>query len=260
MSRIQRQFKASNTKLEVIKLTPLSLSVLGTVLSLSALFYTDNTQAAIFKCVDANGATSYNQTPCPTETQTQKVIAKSGSSSNAKSATDCRIANNFARRVATQMIAGTPSGTVFDSYGGIDSIPRTSVGVISYVYTHNGNQDNNIERITSLSAARCSAGSYGAVSCDDFPHSFIAEFGGCEMATKKMMPQASAEHPEPGAANPAAETASMPVRTGASTQCKEDVKAKLSTLLSDIQSGKVPSDSDALTKRKTQLQDQMQSC
>lgn len=243
------------------KLTPLCVGVFGTVLSISAMFYTDTTEAAIFKCIDANGNTSYNQTPCPTETQTQKVIAKSNNN-NEKSATDCRIANNFARTVATQMMAGTPSGSLFDSYGGIDAIPRTSVGVISYVYSHKGNQDNNIDRITSLSAARCSAGSYGSVTCDDFPHSFISEFGGCELATKKITPQASQSSPEPAATKPVAtaETASMAVRIDSGTSCKDDVKAKLSTLLSDIQSGKVASDSDALTKRKAQLQDQMQSC
>jgi len=135
--------------------------------------------AAVFKCTDANGNVSYNQTPCAAEEKAETLL---NVKSTKKVSVDCRIANNFTRQIATRMKSGESSGAVFDSFGGIDAVPRSSVGVINYVYSHKGNVDTSTQRITALSAARCSAGSYGSVSCNDFPYDFVASLGGCERA------------------------------------------------------------------------------
>ena len=141
--------------------------------------------ASVYKCTDANNNVSYSQIPCAVEEKAEPVLnirSKVNADSGADTDTDCRIANNFSLQIATRMRSGESSGSVFDSYGGIDAIPRTAVGIISYVYSHNNNLSTVPQRITALSAARCSAGSYGPVACNDFPYSFIAERGGCERA------------------------------------------------------------------------------
>lgn len=143
--------------------------------------------ATVYKCTDANNNVSYNQTPCPIEEKAEPVLTvrskvNADSEAGVDADTDCRIANNFSRQIATRMRSGESSGSVFDSYGGIDAIPRTAVGIINYVYSHKNNLSTVPQRITALSAARCSAGSYGPVACDDFPYTFIAERGGCERA------------------------------------------------------------------------------
>lgn len=222
-------------------------------------------EAAIFKCVGSDGEVSYNQTPCPVQEQTAKVMS---SGSSGKDSYDCRIANNFARRTAVGMRNGMSSGDVFASYGGIDAIPRTAIGVINYVYTHKENYDTTPQRIAALSAARCSAGSYGPVACEDFPYGFISELGGCDDASKAKMkpnaPAAAATHNMP-ATNTNGTTQAMGVRTAAdsgvgSEACKRDVQSQLTALFSQMRSGQSAGAQGQLQQRKKDLQSQLSDC
>lgn len=159
-----------------------------TTLKLSALCLSllapNAAQAAIIKCIGVDGTVTYKQTSCPVEDKVQEVVKNISTNSDTY---DCKIANNFARRTAMSMRAGETSGDIFDYYGGIDAMPRTSVGVVNYVYSHLGNKDTGAQRIAALSAARCSGGAYGSVSCEDFPYGFIAELGGCEAAARSTI-------------------------------------------------------------------------
>jgi len=232
--------------------------------SMSMAILPTKVQAAVYKCTDANGAVSYNQVPCVSVTQTETVLT---TKTPKKANVDCRIANNFARKIATGMRMGQGSREVFDSYGGIDALPSTSVGIISYVYSHKGNVKTGAQRITALSAARCSAGSYGPVSCEDFPYEFIAELGGCERALMNITPNpqavAPSEKSEPQ--KPEGTTQALGARTIddqaiKSDNCKNNVQAQLSELFEQMRTGQSASEQGQLEDRKKQLRQQLSGC
>jgi len=228
-------------------------------------FTSDSAEAAVFKCVGADGEVSYNQTPCIGEEKTEKVL---NTASASKTTYDCRIANNFARKTAMAMRAGQTSGGTFASYGGIDAVPSTAIGVINYVYTHKNNADTVPQRIAALSAARCSAGSYGPVGCDDFPYGFISELGGCEAATQSTIgigtkPAAEAAQTTDVSQNGSTQT--LGARTAADTglnsaDCKSDVQAQLTELFAQMRSGQSASRQGELQKKKNDLSTQLSSC
>jgi len=237
------------------------LTILGT-----ALFAPTAANAAIFKCVGANGEISYNQTPCAVEEQTAKVLS---SGSKNKNSHDCRIANNFARRTAMGMRTGMTSGDVFDSYGGIDAIPRTAVGVINYVYTHKENHDVGSQRIAALSAARCSAGSYGPVTCDDFPYGFVSELGGCDAASKSTLTEtqpAAAETPEDmpetgqNGATQALGTRTADTQRRATMDCRKNIQSQLNDLFIQMRSGQSAGSQNNLQDQKNDLRAQLSTC
>lgn len=171
-----------NRRIKIQLLTNISAIAFSCICIMALL---TKAHATVYKCTNANNDVSYNQTPCAVEEKAESVLSgrsNNNSASDSDTDTDCRIANNFSRQIATRMRSGESSGSVFDSYGGIDAIPRTAVGIINYVYSHKNNLSTVPQRITALSAARCSVGSYGPVACDNFPYTFIAERGGCERA------------------------------------------------------------------------------
>jgi len=233
----------------------------------AGMFAPKAAEAAIFKCVGSDGEVSYNQVPCPAEEETAKVMRTSSSN---KTSFDCRIANNFARKTAMGMRSGQSSGDVFAYYGGLDALPRTAIGVINYVFSHIENVDTGPQRIAALSAARCSAGSYGPVGCEDFPYSFVAELGGCEAATKSTIaaPKAAAASApaETNAATQNAGSQAMGVRTTdnksiSSVDCKDSVQAKLNALFSQMRSGGQATNSQGeLKEQQDNLKAQLSGC
>lgn len=220
-------------------------------------------KAAIYKCLGSDGEVSYNQTACPVEAEIAKLI---NTDSTSKANYDCRIANNFARKTALTMRSGQSSGDLFLSYGGIDAIPRTAIGVINYVYTHIGNIDTKASRVAALSAARCSAGSYGPVDCDDFPYDFIAELGGCEMAKKSMLSHSKSTTPvDSNLTEQNASTQAMGVRTSAdagisSDDCKSSVQTQLNELFTQMREGQSANSQSMLQAQKKQLNTQLSGC
>jgi len=221
-------------------------------------------EAAVYKCIDANNNVSYSQIPCAGE-ETAETVLSSRSTRNAD--VDCRIANNFARQITTRMRLGQSSGEVFDSYGGIDAIPRTSVGIISYVYSHKDNIDTGPQRIAALSAARCSAGSYGPVNCDDFPYNFIADLGGCEGATMKKNASSPSSTPDNKTTPVVQEgtTQALGARTSGSPKpgsadCQNDVQVQLSELFNQMHTEQQDKKQARLENRKKDLQEQLNNC
>lgn len=240
-----------------------SLGVAALV-SLSTALFPHTVEAAIYKCVEADGSTSYRQTACASEAQQAKVL-ESASSNN--ETFDCRIANNFARKTAMSMRLGSSSGDIFSSYGGLDAIPNTAIGVINYVYTHKDNVDTTPNRIAALSAARCSGGSYGSVACDDFPYSFISELGGCEKATGSTLAPQAMQEPSPTnttgthalGVRTVNEDASVESATG-KEDCKKDLAAQMNQLFEQMRSGQSAKQQGALRDKKSALSDQLAGC
>jgi len=151
----------------------------GSILALAAalLVMPTDAEAKIYKCTAADGGVSYNQQPCAATETTNKVMQ----GASVRDRLDCRVARSFSQSVAEAMKAGRTADDLFSQYGGLNFLTPTTVGVINYVYSHKGNLDTSVSRITALSGARCETGSYSrAIDCIDFPQEFIVELGGCQ--------------------------------------------------------------------------------
>jgi hypothetical protein len=132
-------------------------------------------QADVYKCTDADGSITFQQTPCPKQ-KVEKVSSQKPESAEM----DCIYANKFAVSTARLMRSGAQSDELFDRYGGLDSLSRATIGVINYVYSYRTSDNVTVERIAGLAQAKCRAGSFGDASCEEMPLSFTEGFGGCD--------------------------------------------------------------------------------
>ena len=157
---------------------------LGSIVSILALqvivSYSEPSAAAIYKCVSAAGETTYTSAPCAHEESTQRI----SSNATAVAGLDCRIARKLAFDTSGRMKQGENSTAVFDSHGGMDSLSPLVIGLISYIYTFEGNDAVSASRIATLATDRCQVGSFGpsARHCESYPHEFVQQLGGCEAA------------------------------------------------------------------------------
>jgi len=154
-------------------------------------------QATIFKCVDANGNTTYTGSPCAIDESAQRI----SKSATAVSGQDCRVARTFSQAISKRLKQGESSASVFESFGGINSLTPATIGLISYIYTFQGNDRASASRIATLAADRCEIGTFGpaASRCDAYPHEFIQAAGGCNAAHDGV----KVHEPTLGAASPA---------------------------------------------------------
>ena len=138
------------------------------------------TQAAIFKCVDASGNTTYSGTECPPAESTQRI----SKTATALPGLDCRIARKLAHTTTRRMKAGESSDSLLESFGRIDSLSTFTINLVSYVYSFEGNHNLSANRIATLATERCQVSAFGsdAASCAAYPSSFIQELGGCATA------------------------------------------------------------------------------
>lgn len=150
--------------------------ILGTILFALMIGWHNSLEARIYKCVSANGSISYSGSECPYNEKTAKVMSSKG---RGKNATDCAVAESFVRQTAEQMRSGTPSGKVFESFGGISSISSFAVSTINYIYTYAGNLTTTTERVQELTLQSCRAGTFGVPTCSTLPAIFVNDQGGC---------------------------------------------------------------------------------
>lgn len=154
----------------------------GLVLSLLCLItlLPSSVDAAIYKCVSADGDTTYTSAPCPHDESTQRISRRA----TAVAGLDCRIAHHLALDTARRMVGGESSSSLLDSHGGIDSVSPLVIGMISYIYTFQGNERVQASRIASLATERCRVGAYGSATndCNRYPREFIHQLGGCSAA------------------------------------------------------------------------------
>lgn len=135
-------------------------------LCLVPLLLATGAQAEIYKCIADDGGVTYSQIPCPEE----KVETVRTVTSRSSDPADCRWASQFANEVARRMRTGKDSASLFDLYGGVDSVSNGTVNIINYVYRFRSDDSIGVERIASLAGNMCKAGSLGDVSCESLPY------------------------------------------------------------------------------------------
>jgi len=258
-------------------------TLFAAIVGVVILGFSTGATAGFYKCVDGSGATTYSQTPCPEDEMTTKIINSGGAPTNPG---DCRIAQHFMAKTSRQMLQGAPSDVVYNAYGGIDSIPRTSVALINYVYTFQYNKQVSAERITALSMARCKSGSFGSTTCDDFPFSYIESRGGCEAAATGVQSHSAMSSDEydsetptggvdinalqqtlqalqaqAGQSNPSSTNAvATPALQRTKSECINKVGIELSNVTSQMRSGGSASQQDSLRAQKRKLQKKLSAC
>ncbi len=178
----------------MIKPTPLFLCVL-LMLSTPSV----NVFAKTYKCIDENGETTYSQRACPNDQKTDKVMGGGGKTAGME---DCKYARQFAEDTARRMQSGVDVHQTFDGYGGVDSISKSTLAIINYVYTYKDVSDVSAARIASLTAASCNAKAFGTVACEDFPQEFRISVNNCGQKLLSQSPPA----PSPVAPAPNPET------------------------------------------------------
>ena len=229
------------------------------LLLLSAVLFTAEVHADIYKCKDADGNIMYSQTPC----KKQKSEKIGNTTSEKHEATDCSFVGRFAITTARHMRAGSRSDEVFNRYGGLDSLSKGSIGVINYVYSFRTNDDVTEERIGGLAQAKCRAGSFGEVSCEVLPLSFTEGLGGCDA-------DELAETQEPSKATPDVienPTASRSVpraddsRSGELTQqCKKRYRDQIDVIDAEMRRGYSSAQGEAYRERLRVLTQRLRSC
>ena len=141
----------------------------------------ESAEAAFYKCVSADGSTTYNDTPCAADESASRL----NRNAREMARLDCRIANNFASDAVARMRQGASALDVFKTYGGVQHLSEGARNLINYVYSfQDGNVETSAQRIVVLTTDRCEAGLLGRTldKCDTFPSVFIKSFGNCVAA------------------------------------------------------------------------------
>lgn len=143
-------------------------------------------QAAFYKCIGADGSTTYNDAPCAADESIQRL----SSSARALNRLDCRIARNFAFDAVARMRQDDSAIDIFNAYGGADNISAETRELINYVFSFDSDQKTNAQRIVNLTVERCEAGLLGKTmhECSSFPQEFITRSGGCISARQSEQP------------------------------------------------------------------------
>ena len=138
--------------------------------------------AAAYKCIDANGDVTYSQTPCWQNQKTDKTLQSGQKRVNTE---DCKYAGAFSQMTYGHMRSGLSTQQLFDRYGGVNSISRSTRGVINYVYSFRLSTDIEPGRLAELTIARCKAKAFGQVACEDFPQEFQDMIFSCDEEERK---------------------------------------------------------------------------
>lgn len=240
-------------------------------------------QAQVYKCVAANGALTFSQTPCPDKDS--KVTLERTATNNVADEADCTLAHDFALVTAHDMKRGVDSSTVFDGYGGLSSLSGESVSLISYVYQYRTNDEVSAEKVAALSLAKCEAGSFGDVSCERLPRAYTIRLGGCdtpeEIADAVMIGrmQGSGAVKSPPSTNaavpsqtrtygsPEARALAYAERREAEereehrrTACRKDIREEIDAINAEMRSGYSASRGSTLQNRLRDLDQRLREC
>ncbi len=257
---------------------------LGILAILNLMSLATPTSAAIFKCVSAAGDTTYTSTPCAHDESTRRI----SSTAAAVAGLDCRIARKLAFDTTRRMKKGETSASVFDSHGGMDSLSPLVMGLISYIYTFDGNDNVSANRIATLATERCQVGSFGANArrCDVYPYEFVEQLGGCDAArdeSRSAVEQAAAGQGRalseagsipangtaipasyvPPAAVPAIDTAARAAAAGAidvRSNCRQRLSQTLENTNKRMQNGASTAEQERLRVQQRQLRMQLARC
>lgn len=131
--------------------------------------------ADVYRCVGADGATTYSQTPC--STSAEKVAV--GSNAVSTGTADCAFAENFIRSTSRLMRQGVDKDRLFDQFGGPDAFDDGTSKIVHYVYQYEDTRSMSDDRITELAVSQCKTGAFGGVNCESLPKSYTESGGGC---------------------------------------------------------------------------------
>ena len=213
----------------------------------------DDVRADVYKCTAADGSLTYQQTPCPEQKVEKLNVQKTDAV-----APSCLYANKFAVSTARLMRAGQSSDEVFNRYGGLDSLSKSSIGVINYVYSFRTNDDVSVERIAALTQAKCRARSLGDVSCELMPLSFTESMGGCDGEGEVAIDEPVAQAPGPAPSfNRKTENT---VSTEFVEQCKKRYRDQIDAIDAQMRSGYTSAQGEAYRERLRTLTEQLRNC
>lgn len=255
-------------------------SALGILAILSLMSFSAPGSAAIFKCVSAAGDTTYTSTPCAHDESTRRI----SNTAAAVAGLDCRIARKLAFDTTRRMKQGESSASVFDSHGGMDSLSPLVMGLISYIYTFDGNDKVSANRIATLATERCQVGSFGANArrCEVYPYEFVEQLGGCDAARDESrsaaeqtaagqtgadpIPATGTAIPasyEPPAAVPAIDTSARAAAANAidaRSNCRQRLTQTLENTNARMQGGASTAEQERLRAQQRQLRMQLARC
>ena len=212
-------------------------------------------RADVFKCTAEDGGLTFQQTPCP-----EQKVEKVATQAVAEKGLDCSFANRFAASTARLMRAGVKSDEVFDRYGGLDALSRSSIGVINYVFSFRTSDDVTVERIAELSGAKCRVGSFGDAKCETFPLSFTDGIGGCdgEGEVQEILAEERGG-PRPIAATPTRSTASG--RSDEEIQtCKKHYRDSIDEIDAEMRGGYGSEQGEVYRQRLRMLTEKLRAC
>jgi len=211
----------------------------------------------VFKCTAEDGSLTFQQTPCPE----QKVeIVQTAVSATA--AQDCSHAGQFAMLAGRFMRSGLRSDEVFERYGGLDSLSRSSLGVINYVYTFRTNDDVSVERIAALTQAKCQAKSLGDVNCETLPVSYTETLASCNPELEEDGVVSAASSSEPTYAAPTStRTATGVTRSSEDVaQCKKKNRDAIDAIDAEMRRGYSSEQGEAYRQRLRVLTERLRAC
>ena len=131
--------------------------------------------ADVYRCIGADGATVYSQTPC--STSAEKVSIRSNAVSTGTA--DCAFAENFIRSTSRLMRQGVDKDRLFDQFGGPDAFDAGATKIVHYVYQYRDTRSMAQNRIAELAVSQCKTGTFGGVNCESLPKSYTESGGGC---------------------------------------------------------------------------------
>jgi len=233
----------------------------------------NTTRAEVFKCVAADGALTFSQSPCRDEGS--KVTVQETFGGAADESADCEHARRFALATAQEMRSGSASSTVFDRYGGLSALSKGSVSLISYVFQFRTNNDVSVERVSALATSKCQARAFGDVSCEQLPVSFTNRIGACDgneepsddvelaMASAVQLPAPLPDEqrePPRNAALQAQERQARVREEEQRSQCKQNIKAQIDGINAQMRGGYSSSLGESLKKKRRALEDRLRDC
>lgn len=232
-------------------------------------------RAGVYKCVGPDGGITYSQTPCPGQkSEAVQTSARTGGSD----AVDCSHANRFALKTAKTMRTGTTSAQIFARYGGLDSLSKGTLGIINYVYGFRSNNDVSVERIASLTQAKCRARSLGDVSCEALPLSYSEPLGGCDadendtdeaaVSTRTEASSAAAASTQPNTLSQktinnnsrAANEAAREREEQSHVRCKESKRKAIDAINARMRSAYSSAQGESYRERLRELRKQLRDC
>ncbi len=212
-------------------------------------------RAEVFKCTAEDGGITFQQTPCP-----EQKVERVQTEAPVETAQDCSFANRFAISTARLMRAGVKSDEVFNRYGGLDALSRSSIGVINYVFSFRTSDDVTVERIAGLADAKCRVGSFGDATCEALPLSFTEGIGGCdgEGEVQEIFADES-DDSQPLAAMPT--RGLMSGRSDEEIQtCKKHYRDSIDEIDAEMRSGYSSEQGEVFRQRLRQLTKKLRAC